>query len=150
MQVLNEHVGLLPDDRKAFLCYGVCLGRRPLSPYCKGQKFAIHVRWIRILKTQGRFQESRAAFYMAELVLALQFLHGKVSQGIGIPIKKLQHVCLLKGILHRDIKPDNVMLTKEGHAKLTDFGMCKKVPLFSFLNLLFILKDFHIVHEISF
>merc|ERR1719348_2084316 len=54
----------------------------------------------------GRFAEDRARFYMAELVLAILFLHGH-------------------GIIYRDIKLENVMLTAEGHVKLTDFGMVK-------------------------
>jgi len=55
---------------------------------------------------EGRFQEDRARFYTAELVLALLFLHGH-------------------GIIYRDIKLENVLLTTEGHVKLADFGMIK-------------------------
>jgi len=64
----------------------------------------------------GHFPESTAKFYTAEIVLALQFLHGE-------------------GIVHRDLKPDNVMLTREGHVKLTDFGVCKKVKFWIVSNL---------------
>jgi len=52
------------------------------------------------------FSEKRTKFYAAEIVLAVQFLH--------------QH-----GILHRDLKLENVLVDSDGHCKITDFGLSK-------------------------
>lgn len=58
------------------------------------------------LQKEGRFQEGRAKFYIAELILALQHLH--------------QH-----DIVYRDLKPENILLDANGHIALCDFGLSK-------------------------
>ncbi|XP_058467188.1 serine/threonine-protein kinase greatwall [Malaya genurostris] len=59
-----------------------------------------------LLAMYGFFEESAARFYTAEVCLALQYLH--------------KH-----GIVHRDIKPDNMLISAGGHVKLTDFGLSR-------------------------
>jgi serine/threonine protein kinase len=59
-----------------------------------------------LLMKEEILEEHVARFFIAELVLAIQSVHQL-------------------GYIHRDLKPDNVLIDAEGHLKLTDFGLCK-------------------------
>ena len=50
-----------------------------------------------------------AKFYAAEVTLALEYLHSHQ-------------------IIYRDLKPENLLLDRHGHLKITDFGFAKEVP----------------------
>ncbi|CAN8288516.1 unnamed protein product [Cochlearia groenlandica] len=59
-----------------------------------------------MLRKLGCLDETNARVYIAEVVLALEYLHSE-------------------GVVHRDLKPDNLLIAHDGHVKLTDFGLSK-------------------------
>ncbi|OCT71722.1 protein kinase C delta type [Xenopus laevis] len=59
------------------------------------------------LEQHGSLPIDRVKFHSAEVICGLQFLHGD-------------------GIIHRDIKPMNILLDHQGHTKISDFGLAKE------------------------
>lgn len=70
--------------------------------YCGGDLLTL------LSKFEDRLPEDMARFYIAEMVLAIGSIHD------------LRYV-------HRDIKPDNVLLDAHGHIRLADFGSCLRL-----------------------
>lgn len=58
------------------------------------------------LQKEQRFDINRSRFYAAELLCALECLHGF-------------------NVIYRDLKPENILLDYTGHIALCDFGLCK-------------------------
>merc|ERR1712013_227445 len=58
-----------------------------------------------LLMKEDTLSEEVAQFYMAETALAIEYIHSL-------------------NFIHRDIKPDNLLLDSKGHVKLSDFGLC--------------------------
>lgn len=70
--------------------------------YCGGDLLTL------LSKYEDRLPEDMARFYIAEMVLAIHSLH-------------------TMNYVHRDIKPDNVLLDLTGHIVLADFGSCLRL-----------------------
>merc|ERR1711974_447446 len=60
-----------------------------------------------LLMKRDILTEHETRFYMAELVLAIESIHNL-------------------NFIHRDLKPDNLLLDRTGHMKLSDFGLAKE------------------------
>jgi len=73
-----------------------------LFPFICGGELFSHLRH------SGKFSVSAAQFYAAEIVSALEYLHSL-------------------SIIYRDLKPENLLIDKEGHLIITDFGFAKKI-----------------------
>jgi serine/threonine protein kinase len=73
-----------------------------ITEFIQGGDYFYHLR------KEKKFTEEKTKFYMAEIVLALEYLH------------KNKYI-------YRDLKPENVLIGIDGHVKLTDFGLSKPI-----------------------
>ena len=63
-----------------------------------------------LLMEKDILSEDMSRFYIAETILAIESVHNL-------------------NYIHRDLKPDNLIIGKDGHIKLSDFGLCKHVEI---------------------
>ncbi|KZV68810.1 hypothetical protein PENSPDRAFT_505499 [Peniophora sp. CONT] len=68
--------------------------------YVSGGDLMLHIQ-------RKQFSLRQAKFYAAEVLLALEYFHAQ-------------------GIIYRDLKLDNILLTLDGHVKVADYGLCKE------------------------
>mmetsp|Transcript_6201 Transcript_6201/g.10061 ORF Transcript_6201/g.10061 Transcript_6201/m.10061 type:complete len:395 (+) Transcript_6201:439-1623(+) len=63
-----------------------------------------------LLMEKDILSEDMSKFYIAETILAIESVHNL-------------------NYIHRDLKPDNLILSRDGHLKLSDFGLCKHAEI---------------------
>ncbi|CZR58480.1 uncharacterized protein PAC_08372 [Phialocephala subalpina] len=75
-----------------------------IMEYISGGDLMLHIQ-------RGQFGTKRAQFYVAEVCLALKYFHEN-------------------GVIYRDLKLGNIILTLDGHIKVADYGLCEEEMLY--------------------
>ena len=105
-------------------------------------------RFVKEAKIQARFSHASVVNILnyieqgGNIYLVMEFVPGEtlehlLKRGEGVPPERAVSICLgvldaldfmhSKGVIHRDIKPGNIMFTERGDVKVTDFGIAKMV-----------------------
>ncbi|KAG9315591.1 kinase-like domain-containing protein [Chiua virens] len=96
----NDEVESTRSEKRVFLT-----AARERHPFLLGPSLLFPDRDARLL-CDG-FSLRQAKFYASEVLLALEYFHAN-------------------GIIYRDLKLDNILLTLDGHVKVADYGLCKE------------------------
>jgi len=109
---------------------------------------AMRERFVKEAKIQARFSHASVVNILnyieqaGNIYLVMEFVPGEtlehlLRRGGGVPPERAVSICLgvldaldfmhSKGVIHRDIKPGNIMFTERGDVKVTDFGIAKMV-----------------------
>ena len=75
-----------------------------------------------LLKAENKFSLDKAQFYAGQIVFVLDYLHSK-------------------NIVYRNLKPENILINKNGYIKITDFELSKEINVTDYMD------DFVIIHE---
>ncbi|BGP47735.1 hypothetical protein JCM10450v2_003600 [Rhodotorula kratochvilovae] len=121
MKVIRKASVTTPEALAQVIAERQVLARTTDSPFLIGLKFSFQSEselflvidyksggevFQHLQRDGGRFEEAKVRFYVAEIILALEYLH--------------QH-----NIVYRDLKPENCLLDGSGHVVLCDFGLSK-------------------------
>lgn len=107
--------------------------RRGIRDFLKEARAAASLNHINLIQSVA-FGEEDGICYMAMPYISGGSVMDRIRQEKQLPVDEslhiIQQVCealhyvwIERGIVHRDIKPDNIMITTEGIVKVTDFGM---------------------------